>query len=155
MADKQPKTGSYTVIERACRIVIDVPVRITEITPQSVAEYFTPNESGEGITWEWAERQNRLLLMLMKDEEALKQWLLTVAREDVSHLLENDSFRCMPVEVEDQFFEKLYSRMESADARYFAEARREGLLGENLELFYRAFVTSWKEAKLTELTVME
>lgn len=155
MADNQTDTDSYKVIERRCRLVIDVPLRITEITPQSVAEYFTPSDSDEGIAWEWAERQNRLLQRLLADEETLKQWLLAIAGEDVSHLLESDSFRCMPVEVEDQFFDQLCSRMESADARYFAEARREGLLGENLELLYRAFVTIWKEAQLTELTVSE
>lgn len=155
MADKQPETNSSKVIERRCRIVLDVPLRITEITRESVAKYFTPDESDKGITWEWAERQNRLLLLLMKDEEALKQWLMAVAGEDASHLLENDSFGELPVEVEDQFFEKLYCRMEREDARYFAEAKREGLLGENLEPLYRAFVTIWKEAKLTGLIVIE
>ena len=155
MADNPPENDGFKVIERRCRIVIDVPIRITEITPESVADYFTPSESSKGIHWEWAERQNRLLQRLLADEETLKQWLLAVAREDVSHLLENDSFRGLPVEVEDQFFEQLYCRMERDDARYFAEARRDGLLGENLELLYRAFVTSWKEAQLTELTVIE
>lgn len=154
MADTT-ETDSYKVIERRCRIVIDVPLRITEITRESVAGYFTPNDSGEGISWEWAERQNRLLQMLLADEAALKQWLLAVAGEDVSHLLENDGFRGMPVEVEDSLFEKLYSRMSSDDARFFAEAKREGILGENLELLYRAFVTSWKEAKLIGLMIMK
>ena len=149
------ETDSYQVIERKCRIVIDVPIRITEITPASVAGYFTPSDSDEGIAWEWAERQNRLLQKLLADEEALKQFLEDVAATDLDILLEKDSVRCMPVEVEDQFFEKLYSRMESDDARYFAEAKREGLLCENLELLYRAFVTIWQEARLRELTVME
>ena len=53
------ETDSYQVIERRCRIVLDVPIRITKITPESVASYFTPSDSGEGITWEWAERQKR------------------------------------------------------------------------------------------------
>ena len=150
-----PEKDNYKVIERKCRIVLDVPIRITEITPESVADYFTPSDSAEGIHWEWAERQNRLLLLLMKDEEALKQWLLAIAGEDVRHLLEKDSVRGMPLEMEDQFFEKLYRSMSSDDARYFAEAKRDGLLGENLELLYRAFVTIWQEAQLRELTVIE
>lgn len=155
MDDNEPEKDNCKVIERKCRIVFDVPIRITEITPASVASYFTPSDSDEGIHWEWAERQNRLLQRLLADEGALKQWLLAVAGEDVRHLLENDSFGELPVEVEDQFFEHLYSRMERDDARYFAEARRDGLLGENLELLYHAFVTIWKEARLTGLMVIE
>jgi hypothetical protein len=134
-------------------MVIDVPIRITEITRESVAKYFTPDESDKGLSWEWAERQNRLLLMLIKDEEALEQWLLAIAGEDASQLLENDSSRGLPVEVEDSLFERLYSRMDRADARYFAEAKSEGLLVENLELLYGAFETMWKESQLTELMI--
>ena len=155
MADIQPETDSYKVIERKCRIVIDVPIRITEITPQSVASYFTPSDSDEGISWEWAERQNRLLQRLLADEEALKQFLEDVAITDLEILLEKDSVRGMPVEVEDQLLEGLYCRMERDDARYFAEAKRDGLLGENLELLHKAFMTIWKEARLTGLMMIE
>ena len=155
MADHQPETDNYKVIERKCRIVIDVPIRITEITPQSVAGDFTPDESDQGITWEWAERQNRLLQQLLADEEALKGFLEDVAITDLDILLEKDSFRGIPVEVEDELLEGLYCRMESADARYFAEAKRDGTLGENLELLHKAFATIWKEAKLTGLMMIE
>ena len=154
MADKH-ETDSYKVIKRKCRIVIDVPIRITEITPASVAGYFTPSDSDEGITWEWAERQNRLLQMLLADKETLKRFLEDVAITDLDILLEKDSVRGMPIEVEDELLEGLYCRMESTDARYFAEAKRNGLLGENLELLHKAFVTIWKEAKLTGLMMIE
>jgi hypothetical protein len=155
MADHQPEKNNYRVIERKCRIVIDVPIRITEITPESVADYFTPSDSDEGITWEWAERQNRLLQQMLADEETLKRFVENVAGEDVSVLLENERLGVWSVEEEDRVFERLYSRMEREDAQYFAEAKRDGLLGENLELLYRAFVTIWKEAKLTGLMMIE
>ena len=155
MADNQPEKDNYKVIERRCRIVLDVPIRITEITPESVAGSFTPSDSDEGITWEWAERQNRLLQRLLADEEALKQFLEDVAATDLDILLEKDSVRGMPVEVEDELLEGVYCRMEREDARYFAEAKRDGTLGENLELLHKAFVTIWKEAKLTGLMMIE
>ena len=153
MADNKQEKDSYKVIERTCRMVIDVPIRITEITPESVAGYFTPSSSDEGISWEWAERQNRLLQKVLADEEVLKRFLVDVAFNDVGVLLENESIRGWSVEEEDQIFERLYSGMERDDARYFAEAKSEGLLGENLELLYRAFVTIWKEARLTGLMI--
>ena len=155
MADTLPEKDNYKVIERTCRMVIDVPIRITEITPQSVACYFTPSSSDEGIHWEWAERQNRLLQKVLGDEEVLKRFLVDVAFNDVGVLLESESIRGWSVEEEDQILERLYSQMERDDARYFAEAKSEGLLGENLELLYGAFVTIWKESRLTGLMVIE
>lgn len=155
MADTTHEKDSYKVIERKCRIVIDVPIHITEITPESVAGYFTPSESDQGISWEWAERQNRLLQMLLADEETLKRFLVDVAFNDVGVLLENERIGGWSIEEEDQIFERLYSQMKRDDARFFAEAKRRGILGENLELLYRAFVTIWKEAKLTGLMIIE
>jgi hypothetical protein len=46
---------------------MDVEIRISQITPEYVASYFTPDETGEGLSWEWAERQNRLLSAMLKD----------------------------------------------------------------------------------------
>jgi hypothetical protein len=54
MADHQPEKDKYKVSERKRRIVTYVPIRITEITPESVADCFTSDETGEGLPWEWA-----------------------------------------------------------------------------------------------------
>jgi len=155
MAEEQPVKQSYQVSERRCRIVLDVPIRITEITPESVASYFTPDKSEEGMTWEWAERQNRLLRKLLADEEALNRFLIGIANSELGLLLQNDSIDGLSGEEEGQLMEGLYSGMGSADAHFFREAERDGILSENTELFHRAFVTSWKEAKLTSLMVVE
>lgn len=156
MADNEPEKENCKVIERRCRIVVDVPIRITEITRESVAKYFTPAESEEeGITWEWAERQNRLLLMLMQDEAIFNQFLASIASSDLAMLLQIEHITGLPNEVEDQLLERVYASMESADARFFEEAKRDGILDDNIELVYRVFVTTWQEAKLTGLTVIE
>jgi hypothetical protein len=79
VAEPPPVKHGYQVIERTCRIVFDVNILIREITPESVADYFTPDETGVGLPWEWAERQNRFLLALLQDEKALDQFLANIA----------------------------------------------------------------------------
>ena len=56
MANTQLQRAGCRVVERTCRVVMDVRVRVTEITRESVAEHFTPSETGEGLPWEWAKR---------------------------------------------------------------------------------------------------
>lgn len=155
MAKKQPEKKSYKVIEKRCRIVIDVPIRITEITPESVASYFTPDESDEGLTWEWAERQNLLLQRLITDEEALDEYLRGVAADDLGLLLENNGIGALAKDGAEHLFERVYSGMESADARFFEEAKKDGVLFDNTRLVDEAFVTDWKGAKLVGLMVLE
>jgi len=156
MAEKQTEKQTYKVIKRKCRVMIDVPIRITEITLESVASHFTPDETEEeGLSWEWAERQNRLLHMLLNDEELLKEFLLGAAGNDLGLLLNNDGAGGLPEEEESQLFKQLFSRMENADAHFFEKAQRDGILGENIDLFQRAFVTHWKEARLSGLMVIE
>ena len=134
---------------------MDVPIRISEITPESVADYFTPDETGEGLTWEWAERQNRLLQALMKDEEALDQFLVSVAESDLGFLLESEQIGDLEDEEEDELFEKVYSRMGREDALYFEEAKRNGTLYHNIELVHRAFVTDWQSAEIKKVIPRE
>jgi hypothetical protein len=155
VAEKAPNRDGYNVIERKCRIVMDVMIRISEITPESVAEYFTPDETGEGLPWEWAERQNRLLLALIKDEEVLEQFLLSIAADDLGSLLESEQIVGLSDEEEDELFEKVYSRMDSEDALYFREAKSDRSLYHNIELIHRAFVTDWKETELKDLSVIK
>jgi hypothetical protein len=155
VAEKAPNRDGYNVIERKCRIVMDVMIRISGITPESVAEYFTPDETGEGLPWEWAERQNRLLLAIMKDEEVLEQFLVSIAADDLGALLESKQVGGLSDEEEDELFEKVYSRMDSEDALYFREARSDRSLYHNIELVHRAFVTEWKGAKLIKVRVLK
>jgi len=155
MAEKQPEKKSYKVIKKRCRIVIDVPIRITEITPESVASSFTPDESDDDLSWEWAERQSRLLQKLLNNKEALDEYLRGVAADDLGLLLENDSIRALAQDGAEQLFQQLYSGMESADARFFEEAKKDGVLFDNARLVDEAFVTDWKGAELAALIVLE
>jgi hypothetical protein len=156
VAENPPEKHGYNVIERTCRIMFDVNIRISEITPESVAGYFTPDEAGEGLTWEWAERQNRLLSALLKDDESLDQFLVGIIRSDLELLLDSRQSEGKQVdEGEDRLFEKVFSKMSSEDAVYFKEAMRDGLFPENIELFDKAFVIDWKGADVEDVRVLK
>ncbi len=128
MAKDPPEKHSYNTIERTCRIILDVNIRISEITPESVADYFKPDETDEGLPWEWAERQNRFLLALLQDEEALDRFLISIAEGDFDFLLESDRISGMSDEVEDALFEKVFTSMGGDDGVFFQEAKNDGIL---------------------------
>ena len=151
MAAKPPQKDSSNVIERTCRVVLDVTIRINEITPENVADYFTPSETGTGLPWEWAERQNRLLHALLEDEASLDEFLRLITKDELEVM--TNKVYAKP-QSDDELFERIYSKMDAEDALYFQTAKDEGLLGENLELLYKAFVIGWKEAAIKEVRVI-
>jgi hypothetical protein len=151
VAANPPHKDSHNVLERTCRVVLDVTIRIDEITPENVAGYFTPSETSTGLPWEWAERQNRLLHALLKDEASLDEFLRLITKDELEVMTNNVSAK---TQSDDELFERVYSKMGAEDALYFQTAKDEGLLGENLELIYKAFVIGWKEAAIKEVRVI-
>src|SRR5436309_516216 len=102
---------------------MNVRVRISEITPENVAGYFTPDETGEGLSWEWAERQNRLLLALVEDEEALDQFLVGITRCALELLVDSRQVAGDQADEEEgRLFERVLSKMGGEDVRYFRDA---------------------------------
>jgi hypothetical protein len=154
VAENPPEKHGYNVIERTCRIVFDVNIRISEITPESVAGYFTPDETGEGLPWEWAERQNRFLLALLQDEEILEQFLTNIAEGDFGFLLENKQINGLSDDEEDALFEKVFTGMGDDDRVFFQGAKNDGILYHNIELVHKAFVTDWERAEIENVRVI-
>jgi hypothetical protein len=154
---KEPReTDTRDVIERTCRVVLDVRVQVSRITRESVAGYFSPDETGEGLPWEWAERQNRLLSALLEDEESLNQFLAGIIRCDLELLVDSKQVAGKQAdEEEDRLLERLFSRMGSEDALYFREAMRDGLLLENMELLDKAFTIEWRGTDIKDVHVMK
>lgn len=135
---------------------MDVPIRISEITPENVAGYFTPDETGEGLSWEWAERQNRLLSALLKDEASLDQFLAVITRCALELLIDSRLVADKQAdEEEDRLFERVFSKMGVEDARYFREAKWDGLLSENIYLLDKAFVINWRETLIEDVRVIK
>lgn len=152
MAANPPHKDSPNVMERTCRVVLDVTVYINEITPENVAEYFTPSETGEGLSWEWAERQNRLLSALLGNEENLQEFLRRITGDELRMLIKSvqEHYRS-----DDDLFEQVYSRMDDEDVSYFHTAKEEGLLDDNLELLDKAFRIGWKLAEIKDVRVIK
>lgn len=148
MADEQPEKTDHHVAEVICRVVMDVKIRVREITRESVSDEFTPSDD---LAWEWAERQGRLLQALMSDGEALNQYLISIAKEDLGVLLNNDQIGGMPADDEDELFEGLYSQLDDDDTCFFREARRNGILYDNMRLLHRSFVTDWSSTTLGDV----
>ncbi|MCA1565738.1 MAG: hypothetical protein LC803_08900 [Acidobacteria bacterium] len=155
MAENPPQKSSRKFIERKCRVVFDVNIHISEITPENVADQFTPDETGEGLPWEWAERQNRLLLALLQDEAALAQFLTSITTSDFGSLLESEHIRGMPDEAEGALFAKVFAMMGSDDRLFFQEALNEGALFDNIVLIHRAFVTDWKRVEIKDVRMIK
>lgn len=151
MAANPPHKDSPNAMERTCRVVLDVTIRISEITPENVADYFTASETGTGLPWEWAERQNRLLHALLEDEASLDEFLRLITRDELEVITNNVYAK---PHSDDDLFERVYSQMDAEDALYFERAQNDGLLGENLELLYKAFVIGWKEAAINGVRVI-
>jgi hypothetical protein len=135
--------------------VFDVNIHISEITPADVSDNFTPDETGDGLPWEWAERQNRLLLALLQDEEALNQFLTSITTSDFGSLLESDRIRGMPDEAEGALFTRVFAGMDIDDCVFFQEALKEGVLFDNIVLVHRAFVADWKMAEVKDVRALK
>jgi len=155
VAENPPVKNSHNVIVRTCRVVMDVRIRINEITPESVAGYFALDGTDEDLPWEWAERQSRLLTALLQDEEVLGRFLMSIARDDFGDLLESKRITGMSNDEEDALFEKIYTGMEGDDRVFFEEARRDGFLPDNTGLIHKAFVMDWEETAVIDVCVLE
>jgi hypothetical protein len=156
LADKPPEKDTQDMIERTCRIVMDVRVRVSQITPENVADYFTPDETGKGLPWEWAERQNRLLSALLKDEESLDRFLVGITRCALELLVGSRQVASDQADEEQGLlFERVFSKMGDEDALYFREAKRDGLLSENIYLVDKAFITDWGGTNIKDVRVLK
>jgi hypothetical protein len=150
VADEPPEKKRHDLAEATCRVVMDVRIRVREITPESVADEFTPDE---GLTWEWAERQGRLLRALVRDHEAFNRYLIGVAKDDLGELLDSSHIKRMPADEEDDLLEGVYSGMGDEDTRFFQKARRDGILSDNIPLFHTSFITDWPSTRLVDVSL--
>jgi len=151
VTNEPSEENNQNVAEVTCRVVMDFKIHVREITPESVVGEFTPSDDQ---SWEWVERQGRLLRALMGDSETLNQYLIHIAKDDLGELCGSDQIEGLPADEEDELFERLYSKLGEEDARFFREARRDGILYENMRLVHKSFVTDWASAQLKELNLV-
>lgn len=152
MAEEQPERGEQDATEFTCRIVMDVKIRVQEITPESVADEFIPSDD---LLWEWAERQRRLLQAFMKDDEILNQYLISIAKDDLGVILNSAQIVGASADEEDELFEKLYPKLNDEDALFFRQARKDGILYENMRLVHKSFKLDWGSTNLEDVWLLE
>jgi hypothetical protein len=136
-------------------VVFDVNIRISEITPENVSAHYTLDETGAGLPREWAERQNRLLLALLQDEEALDQFLISITTSDFGSLLESEHISGMADEAEGALFANVFAKLGNGDCLFFQEALNEGSLFDNIVLVHRAFVTEWERVEIKDVRALK
>lgn len=155
MFPRKQKKISAPLVERTCRITLDVKILVSGITRENVEDSFIPDETEEkGLTWEWAERQNRLLLMLIRDEETLNEFLIHIAEQEILFILNSDKTEQLE-SIERRLIERIALRMEGEDAHFFQEAIDDGILWENARLVDEAFWLEWEKAEIRETHVIK
>lgn len=152
MADTTLKESGTDIVKRI-RATLEFNVHIRPITQETVREFYK-NETDEEIYWEIPERQNRLLLALLSDKEALKKYLTYIFMSDLEYFLDSDSAG----KVEDQdeeILEPIYSRMNEEDAQFFKEVREDGIFFDNIAHIQKAFFVKWDETEIIGLDKIE
>jgi hypothetical protein len=158
--EKGSKVASTTLKEsgpaivKRIRATLDFKVHIRPITLDSVREYYK-DKSDEEIPWELPERESRLLLALLGDENALKKYLTSFFLDHLQDQLDTEPFREIAVEKDQEIFELIYSRINEEDAQFFREIEEEDLFYDYTDHLLRAFTVEWLETELIELNVIE
>jgi hypothetical protein len=148
------KEISNPLIERTCRITLDVRVLVNEITRENVAGTFIPAEtSADRLSWEWAERQNRLLLMIIQDEETLNEFLIDITMEELKGILNIEPMG-PGNSTELDVIERLALRTEGEDKLFFQEAIDKGVFWDNAQLVDEAFWHDWVRAEIRGIQVI-
>ena len=149
------KQASRILAQRTCRVVLDVTVRVHELTPAALPHRLRADMTGVGLPPDWVERQHRLLLALLEDEQTLVEYLTIITIDELEEILDHEGLLARGTDVEDELLARVYERLGGDDARFFREVRVEGLLAENTQLIDWAFVLDWVGAQLKEVRVVE
>jgi hypothetical protein len=82
----------------------------------------------------------------------LDQFLAGRTRCALELLVDSGQAASDQTDEEEKLLERVFTRMDGEDARYFREAKREGLLSENIYLLEKAFVIDWRGVKYQRRT---
>lgn len=143
------------VLEKHYRVILDFRMLIRPITPEVCQEslFFkaqcTPEE--EPIFEENLERLRRLYKLLLKNPQALEQYLLSVLIQEVGHLADEGLMDAFNAKDEDEILVPLYNSMAEEDVRFFEGCRELKAFSDNTELIATAFKVEWEGAEISEL----
>lgn len=150
-------------LQKRLRITLDFKVSVSEITDESLREYYRPfinyeDLVGDAEFWANISRQARLQKVLLEDKEALRRFLTYIVIDEVDSSFDSRLGEVFGVNgewIEEEILEPVFSRLDEDDARYFREVSEAGALWENVEVLSKSFAVKWTAASLDEMqTVM-
>lgn len=147
------------MVEKRLRMSLDFEVSISEVTEESMRDYYRPFRNFEAMVsdpdfWANLSRQIRLHRALLEDDESLFRFLTYAVVNEVDSSLDSrlgEVFSVNGRRIEEEILESLFSRLEEEDARYFRDMSASGTLWENVEVLNQSFVVRWRAAALDEV----
>jgi hypothetical protein len=133
-----------TVVEKQVRVSIDIKFNLDEITEDDVKRDFMRSSNYEEliqdpIVWEIAERQNRLLRALLKDEELLNKfltkWVVERFLESSTRGQVHSAFNVE--EREEELIEPAIASLDEEDIAFFKDVIESGAYAENTEHIFQ------------------
>lgn len=147
------------MIEKRLRMSLDFEVSVSEITDESMRDYYRRFRNFEAMVgdeefWANLSRQVRLQRALLEDDESLCRFLTYAVVNEVDSRLDSrlgEVFSVNGRRIEEEILEPLFSRLGEEDAQYFMEMSAAGTLWENVEVMNKSFIVRWKGATLDEV----
>ena len=148
------ETADALLTERVCRVTLDLKIRIAEITLEKLRRSIYWDEADQESSLARADRQNRLLRALLRNEVALNQFLVYVAAGDLRSRLDADPVINVPVRDEDEILKLVVRDLGAEGTRLVEEAAAVGSLLDDTELFHKCFSVDWDNSVLSEIEPM-
>jgi len=145
------ETADALLTERVCRVTLDLRIRIAEITLEKLRRSIYWDEADQEGSLALADRQNRLLRALLRNEFALDQFLTFVAAGDLKFRLDADPSVSVPVSDDDEILKLVVRDLGAEGARLVEEAAAVGSLLDDTELFHKCFSVDWDNSVLSEI----
>ncbi|MDT5155821.1 MAG: hypothetical protein QOH51_178 [Acidobacteriota bacterium] len=148
------KTADALLTERVCRVTLDLKIRIAGISLEKLQQSIYWDEADQARSLALADRQNRLLHSLLRDEVALNQFLAYVALGDLKFRLDADPSVAVPVKDEDEILKSVLRELGEEGVGLVEEAATVGSLLDDTELFHSCFTVDWDNSVLSDIEAM-
>lgn len=145
------------MIEKKFRVTLDLTVRIDDITEESIKRDLQDFTNYAEIvqwpdTWEIAERQKRLLAVVVENKELLDVLVKKFLVERLELIAQSELQEALGIEEDEvDLLEPAFSKLIEEDRSFFEEAISKGLFSENAEHYFNSFDAELNKATLTEL----
>ncbi|MGB7922002.1 MAG: hypothetical protein WCF57_02025 [Pyrinomonadaceae bacterium] len=135
-------------------MTLDFTMAIREITQETMRDYYRGRSDTSEHQWEFAERQNRLLLALLSNEDVLTKFLVYLITEEALTCIDSEVDNVFEVKESEDILEPVYSGMDQGDAEFFQGAKEGGIFADGTEMLEESFGVKCTRATVTELRML-